>query len=232
MRLVRLWQYQTAQLVCPQQYFNAIDARMDTATKQLQTLHQPRRSPLSCNRNSLAPLIKGRKRAAVCLRQSSCTFASGNNYAHDYIAHEEHLHTGRWRAYFEETISCILIQSLSILSILILLALEVESCTVERMRPNLHIPRKCEQLRANQVDLFWKFCIFVDLLWTICIFVDYVESSWNGRKNTGKVQRLGEGDSNFDKIKSDVICDLTILSVRLFTCVNSLPTCLYTIHNA
>ena len=87
--------------------------------------------PLSCNRNSLAPLIKGLKRAAVPQTELALLQAGGaHNYAHDYIAHEEHLHTERWRAYFEETISCILIQSLSILSILILLALEVESCTV------------------------------------------------------------------------------------------------------
>ena len=93
----------------------------------------------------------------------------------------------------------------------------------ERMRPNLHIPRKCEQLRANQVDLFWKFCIFVDLLWTICIFVDYVESSWNGREDTGKVQRLLLREI-FDKFKSDVICDLYIITVRFFYS-SALPHC-------
>ena len=95
MQLVRLWQYQTLQLVCPQQHYNAIEARMDT-TKHLQTLHQSRRSPLSCNRNSLAPLIKGRKRAAVPQTELALLQAGGaHNYAHDYIAHEEHLHTER-----------------------------------------------------------------------------------------------------------------------------------------
>ena len=172
--------------------------------------------PLSCNRNSLAPLIKGRKRAAVPQTELALLQAGGERIImRTIILHTKNTCTrsadvhisrkpshafwsSRWA--FWAFSSCLLWRSSRV--------------QWERMRPNLHIPRKCEQLRANQVDLFWKFCIFVDLLWTICIFVDYVESSWNGREDTGKVQRLLLREIQIlDMFKSDVICHLVITNI-------------------
>ena len=92
MQLVCLWQYQTLQLECPQQYYNVILTREWTLANICRGCIS-RAVPLSCNRNSLAPLIKGRKRAAV--PQTELALLQAHNYAHDYIAHEEHLHTER-----------------------------------------------------------------------------------------------------------------------------------------
>ena len=127
MQLVRLWQYQTLQLVCPQHYYNVILTREWTQLPNTCRGCISRAVPLSCNRNSLAPLIKGRKRAAE--PQTELALLQAGIIMRTIILHTKNTCT-RSAAYFEETISCILIQSLSILSILILLALEVESCTV------------------------------------------------------------------------------------------------------
>ena len=63
------------------------------------------------------------------------------------------------------------------------------------MRPNLHIPRKCEQLRANQVDLFLKIlhiCGFVVNNLHICglggVIVKWQRGHWESPKT------VAEGD--------------------------------------
>ena len=96
MQLVRLWQYQTAQSVCAPNNTTMTLTREWTLPNICRGCIS-RAVPLSCNRNSLAPLIKGRKRAAVPQTELALLQAGGgaHNYAHDYIAHEEHLHTER-----------------------------------------------------------------------------------------------------------------------------------------
>ena len=86
--------------------------------------------PLSCNRNSLVPLIKGRKRAAV--PQTELALLQAGIIMRTIILHTKNTCTRGADVHISRkpSLSCILIQSLNILSILILLALEVESCTV------------------------------------------------------------------------------------------------------